>query len=114
MKQKFIFFLILKQIIVSDCVGVQWIGFALTAFGLSGSLGALIIGRMIRYVPQFIAVYGSFLLTVGLALFLIFWERKPSFLVVFGFAISWGLAECVLMTLGPGTLVIIKEIYINC
>ena len=87
---------------ISDCVGVQWIGIAIAAFGISGGVAALAAARLVRYIPQYIVMYTSLLIGSCLSLVFIFLEREPSVFAVFGFSIFWGISEGIINSIIPG------------
>ena len=47
------------QVLISDCIGVKWIGFNLACTGFVGTIAAITIGRVQRYMPQYLIVYVS-------------------------------------------------------
>jgi MFS family permease len=94
----------IPKVLIADCIGVQWIGFAIALSGIAGSCVAVICGRSARYFPQYVLVYASITGLLGLSLFLIFWEIQASFLAAYLFTIAWGLFETTFNTVGPAML----------
>ena len=84
----------------------------LVAFGIGGIIGTLSAGRLVKYIPQYIFMYCALLIAVGLASFLIIWERQPNYIVVFLFALGWGYIKGALDALLPGNIV--PEIHALC
>ena len=74
----------------------------LVASGTGGIIGTLSAGRLVKYIPQYVFMYCALLVAVGLILFLIIWERQPSYIAVFMFALGWGYSEGTLNGLLPG------------
>ena len=87
---------------MSDCFGVEWIGFVITAYSISAIVAGIGIGRLHRYVPEFLLVYLGVFVSAGLTLFLIFWSREPNYYAVFGFSIAWGMCDGVWQSLISG------------
>ena len=95
------------QVFVSDCLGVQWIGYVIVSYSISGAVAGIVVGRTYRFVPEFLLIYAGVILGGSLTLFLIFWNRMPSYLVVFSFAIGWGLCDGVWQSLVSGYFIIL-------
>ena len=73
-------------------------------FGLASALSSIVSGYIVKYIPDSYVIYVGLTNNVGLVLFLLFWQRVPSFLVVFLFATVWGLSDGLWNTLVPGTV----------
>ena len=93
------------QVFISRCIGVQWVGFVIIAYGITSALNSLVTGRLVKHIPDYLFIYSAVIANVGLMLFLILWERQPSFIAVFGFALCWGVTVGVWNTLIPGAAV---------
>ena len=78
----------------------------LVASGTGGIIGALSAGGLVTYIPQYVFMYCALSVAVGLILFLIVWERQPSYIAVFMFALGWGYSEGTLNGLLPGNVTI--------
>jgi MFS family permease len=89
------------QVYISDCIGVQWIGLFVITFGTCSGLSALIAGRLAKYIPQFVFYYLSALILCCVLLFLIFWERQPSYVVAFVPPALIGICEGTFNSLPP-------------
>ena len=96
------FFQLSVQVFVSQCVGVQWVGFAGMAFGLASAAGSLSSGLIVKWIPEHFIILVGYANNIALTLFLLFWERTPSFVVAFLFPIAWGLSDALWNTLIPG------------
>ena len=81
-------------------MGVRWVGFSLTVFGIFSGIVSLVTGRLYKYVPTALLLYTSIAVSISMSLFLIFWERVPSFAVVFVLAMGWGWVDGAWQTLG--------------
>ena len=87
---------------ISDCLGVQWIGFILAIFGAVGTVAAVITGRVVKYVPQYILVGGSLLFSICLLVILLFWKKEKNYYEIIGFAVALGACEAVINAAIPG------------
>ena len=83
-------------------MGVQWVGLALVTYGLFSGLAAVVSGRIVKYLPEYIVIYSAIGINLACILFLLFWVKSPNFWVVFGFAACWGVADGIWNTMGPG------------
>ena len=92
-----------SQVFVSDCVGVQWVGFSSMVYGLGSAVGAISSGFIVKWVPEHFIILVGYTNNIALTLFLLFWERMPSFVNVFVFPIFWGMSDGLWNTLIPGT-----------
>ena len=88
------------QVYISECVGVRWVGFSLTVFGIFSGLISLVTGRLYKYVPTSLLFYTSITISLAMSFFLIFWKRVPSLIVVFGLSVGWGWVDGACQTLG--------------
>ena len=79
-------------------------GFVLMVLGLFNALTSGIVGRIVKYVPRMVIVYTAAAINIGLIVFLRLWERGPSHLMVFLFAIGWGCTGGIWNTLASSTL----------
>ena len=84
---------------ISQCFGTYQVGFTLIVFGVSSAVTSIIYSNMLKCVPRFaIVLFGSFL-SGSMLLFMLFWEREPSYYVIFAIAIGWGAADAVWTTM---------------
>lgn len=87
---------------MSDCLGVQWIGFVVIVYSIFGVTAGIVFGRLHRYVPEWLLISIGIIVGGGLTMFLIFWNREPSYYAVFCFAIGWGICDGVWQSLVSG------------
>ena len=87
---------------MSDCLGVEWIGFVTSAYSIAGAIAGVAIGRLYRYVPEFLLIYAGIVVGGGLTLFLVLSSREQNFFAIFGFVIGWGLCDGVWQSLVGG------------
>uniref|UniRef100_A0A1X7T041 Major facilitator superfamily (MFS) profile domain-containing protein n=1 Tax=Amphimedon queenslandica TaxID=400682 RepID=A0A1X7T041_AMPQE len=92
------------KVYILDCVGIQWIGFVLAAYGVGGVFSSVFTGRIVRFIPQFVVAYAALSLSFALVMILLFWERQPNFVFLFGFPIGWGICESVYNSISPALL----------
>ena len=77
---------------VTECVGVEFVGVLVTVQGLASALGSFGSGWLIRYTTSYMMVLvciGG--LEMGSLIFLIVWERQPSFGVIIAIPAIIGL-----------------------
>ena len=72
------------------------------AYGTGGIIGTLSAGRLVKYIPQCVFMYCALSVAAGLVLFLLIWERQPSYIALFLFTLGWGYSEGTIDTLIPG------------
>lgn len=78
---------------VTDCLGLSQVGFVLMVLGLCNAVTSGVVGKIVKYIPRWVIVLIATLLNVGLIVFLLLWERTPSHLMAFLFAVGWGSAS---------------------
>ena len=78
---------------MSSCIGVQWVGLGQMTFGIFSAFTAVLNGRLVKIVPQYIMVYITILINIGLIVFFLIWERRPSFPAVFLGLTVWGMCD---------------------
>ncbi|XP_011410250.1 PREDICTED: protein unc-93 homolog A-like [Amphimedon queenslandica] len=74
---------LLTKVYVSDCIGVHWVGLFSLTYGTCSGISAIVTGRLVKYIPQFLMVYGFSALMIGDLLFLLLWDVSPSYLKAF-------------------------------
>ena len=74
----------------------------MATYATGGIISALSSGRLVKYVPQCVFTYSSLLVAAGLIVFLLVWERQPSYIAMFMFAFGWGYSEGILNASLPG------------
>ena len=100
-------FLTYMQVYFSDCIGVHWIGVAMAIFGSGSGLTALIAGRLVKYIPQYFIIYTVSTINMGVLIFLLLWNREPSYVVPFLVLFGWGIWEGVWLSTSAGETSII-------
>lgn len=86
------------QTYVSDCIGVHWIGFVDASFAVMVAITSLAGGKLVKIVPTYVLVAAAAIVHGGVVFFLLFWERSPSFVIVFAVAGAWGAGDGVWST----------------
>ena len=94
------------QIYITECVGVKWVGFSLMCFGVSSGVGSLVTGRILSHVPRFVIMLLNLLLMLSLMIFLLLWDREPSYAVVFIVPILWGICDSIWNTVTTSEFVL--------
>ena len=83
-----------SQVYVSDCIGVHWVGFSIAVYGIGSTLMAFTVGRLVKCFPQYCVVYPLVAINLGIVIFLLLWDRQPSYfaslLIIFGLGLCEG------------------------
>ena len=95
------------QYFISDCFGVHLVGFVIIVLGVTGAVVGMLYGKAIKVVPRFILVLLASVFSSGLVVFLLVWERVPSYAFIFSFAILWGGSESIWNTYAASKFVLI-------
>ena len=81
------------QVYVAECVGVHIVGYVFIVYGAAGTVGSILVGKILGYVSITSVSLLTMCLNVGIVAFLLIWEREPSYYVIFVIAILWGLCD---------------------
>ena len=92
------------QVYISQCFGTYQVGFTLIALGVSSAITSIVCSRLVKYLPRFLVVLFGVALSVAMLLFMLFWERVPSYYVIFTIAVGWGASDAVWNTMPTSRL----------
>ena len=71
-------------------------------YAFFSSVSCFLTGKVyLAYFPRFVVAIFTALITLSLVIFLIIWERKPSYVFVFTFIALWGIVIGHWITLAP-------------
>ena len=87
------FNLFLLQYFVSECLGVGLVGPVVMAWAISSTVSSFITGRTSAYTSRTVVAVISSSTQVGLMVFMLLWEREPSYIMVFTVTIMWGYID---------------------
>jgi len=74
-------------------------------------ISSFLTGKIfLAYFPKCVVVIFTTLITLSLLIFLIIWERQPSYVFVFTFIVLWGIVVGQWITLAPCKL--IKQLHV--
>ena len=93
-----------SQVYISQCFGTYQVGFTLIVLGVCSAIMSIICSRLLKYFPRFAIILFGVALSGSMLLFMLFWERVPSYAVVFTIAIGWGTADAVWNTMPTSRL----------
>lgn len=79
-------------------------GFVFTTYSAASGIISVIIGRLYKFVPFCLFILIAVIVSLTLSFFLIFWEREPNFIVIFGFTIGWGWCDASWQTVNQSKL----------
>ena len=87
------------QTYVAECMGIQYVGYAIMVYGLGTSLGSFISGKLLSLGAKTLLVLGILFLHLTVIIFLAIWEREPVLLVLLLIILLWGLCDGSWMTI---------------
>jgi hypothetical protein len=73
---------------------------------------AIINGRLVKCVPQYVMIYAVTCVNIGIVIFVLLWERTPSFPIIFLIIASWGICDGIWNSVPPSESYIIPNITI--
>ena len=74
------------------CIGVWFSGISVFLFGLCTSLSGFLVGVISSYSRSIPAVVIA-IIHISLMIFLVLWERYPSYYVVIFSTLVWGVSD---------------------
>ena len=83
---------------MSECVGVQFVGYAVMLYGLGNAVGSFGSGKLLEMGLKLTTTLVNFKLHLTLMLLLIFWEREPILIVLLFISSVWGICDGVWIT----------------
>ena len=86
------------QYYVSECVGVGYVGFVQTVWGICSGVTSLFVGRLINYFPRTFIIIFLYFGDIAVIVFMILWPREPSFIMVFLTAAYFGVTDASINT----------------
>ena len=89
----------LLQHFVSTCLGLGAVGLAVIVYCFGVMLSSLSVGWISIHLTRTLVVVVSAFLQAGMILFMLFWEREASYVMVFLTSLGWGVVDGVWMTL---------------
>ena len=87
------------QHFISECFGVGVVGLAVIAWGIGSSISSLVAGKISIHTSRTCVAIATALLHAGMILFMLFWEREPSYVMVFLTSLGSGIVDGVWTTL---------------
>ena len=71
------------------------VGFVLILLGMSSAATSMAYSRVMKCIPRLAIALFAASLNIGVIIFLLIWERAPSYAVIFSFAVVWGMADAI-------------------
>lgn len=87
------------QHFVTECLGIGVVGLVLIVWGFFASASSGVVGKLATKVPRIFVMLAGFVGDAAVILFLIFWERVPSYIIVFVVSVVFGVADGVWNTI---------------
>ena len=81
------------QVYIAECVGVHFVGYVFIVYGAASAVASICVGKILGYVSITSVSLFNVCLNIGLAAFLLIWEREPNYFVMFTVAILWGICD---------------------
>ena len=78
---------------MAECVGVEFMGYAVMVFGIGNSLGSFISGKVLSKGAKTPLILATLALHLAIMIFLIVWERKPVLFVLLFVVFLLGLCD---------------------
>ena len=78
------------QVYVTECIGVDFVGYIIISYAVSSSLGGFIVGKLLGLVNYNIVAIGNLIIHTAVMLFLIIWERESNYAIIFIVPFIWG------------------------
>ena len=69
------------------------VGFVLLVLGFFSATTSFLYGKLVAYIPRYLLTLTAFVINLFFYLFLEFWVRVPSYVLIFLFAVGWGVAD---------------------
>ena len=73
-------------------------------FGIGGAVTGFTAGSVVKYIPQYFVVYTFMVINLGIVIFLILWNREPSYVASFLILFGWGACEGIWNSIPPSEL----------
>ena len=70
---------------------------------------SIVYSRLVKCVPRLAIVLFGMALSAAMLLFMLFWERVPSYSVIFTIAAGWGAADAMWHTMPTSRLPLTKD-----
>ena len=84
---------------MTECVGVDIVGYAIMLYGLGNSLGSFISGKILSCRIKISLVLTTLILHLAVMTFLIIWEKEPLLFVLLLVTFVWGFCDGSWMTI---------------
>ena len=76
------------------------------AYGFIAAVSGFLTGKIyLAYLPRYLVGIVTCLMTVALLIFLLIWEREPSYVFIFVFISLWGVTDGQWNTFAPSKFV---------
>ena len=75
------------------------VGFTLIVVGVCSAVMSIVYSHLLKFVPRLVIVLFGMALTTTMLLFMLFWERRPSYYAIFFIAAGWGVADAMWTTI---------------
>lgn len=89
----------LLQVFVARCFGAYQVGFTIVVLGMTSAIMSVVYGKIAKHLPMVCLFFFGGITNIAVLIFLLLWSPVPSYLVIFLFAVFWGIADGVWNTM---------------
>ena len=84
---------LIMQNFVSECIGIGYVGITVIVWSIFSFTNNIVLGQITPFISRTAPALLVSLIYITMCLFLVFWKRQPSFVVVFIATASFGVAD---------------------
>ena len=89
----FIYTIHCLQTYVAECLGVHVVGYAIMLYGIGGTLGSFISGKLLALKTERLLILGTLFIHLIIILFLVNWDREPITVLLLFISLVWGTCD---------------------
>lgn len=110
----FIYIIHHLQTYVAECMGVHVVGYAIMVYGIGGTLGSFISGKLLALKAQCVVILGTLFIHLIIILFLVIWEREPIMLLILFVSLVWGTCDGSWITICNSKFKLVSIMHVQC
>ena len=78
---------------MAECVGVHVVGYAIMLYGIGGTMGSFISGKLLALKTRWLVILGTLFFHLIIITFLVIWDREPILLLLLFISLAWGTCD---------------------
>ena len=78
---------------MAECLGVHVVGYAIMLYGIGGTLGSFVSGKLLALKTERLLVLGNLFIHLIIILFLVNWDREPITVLLLFISLVWGTCD---------------------